>query len=148
MSKRSQPKLKKDRDGNIILKEPILKKYTAIMLLILSAALLIGSLHLLIKGVFTVVNFVRIAGAVIVLVYAVWMLKSRTVYIITKEKILAFGLWEVFLKDIDTITLNKLKFIKILTITDGISEYTIEQSTVNVPLEYIAEYLTKKLKKK
>ncbi len=148
MSKRSQPKLKKDRDGNIILKEPILKKYTAIMLLILSAALLIGSLYLLIKGVFTVVNFVRIAGAVIVLVYAVWMLKSRTVYIITKEKILAFGLWEVFLKDIDTITLNKLKFIKILTITDGISEYTIEQSTVNVPLEYIAEYLTKKLKKK
>ena len=148
MSKNGQSRLKKDRDGNIILKEPIIKKYTAILLLILSSVLLIGSVYLLFKGVFTAVNFVRIAGAVIVLLYALWMLKSRTVYIITKEKIIAFGLWEVFFKDIDTITLNKLKFIKILSITGNNAEYTIEQSTVSVPLELIAEYLTKKLKKK
>lgn len=140
--------LKKDKDGNIILKEPIVKKYSAILLLVMAVALLIGSLYLLITGIITAVNIIRIVISVLILIFAVWTIRKREVYIITKEKIVSFGSWEIFFKDIDTVTVNKLKFIKILVITSGNEEFSIEQSSVSVPLEYVAEYLAKKLKKK
>lgn len=148
MAKKDKSILQKDKDGNIILKEPLMKKYAAILLLVFSGILLLGSLYLLIKGVFTPVNIIRITGSALVLAYAIWMLGKREVFIITPEKVVAYNSWEVLLKDIDTVTLHKFLFVKMLIITSGNSEYTIEQTSVTVPLEAVAEYLTKKLKKK
>lgn len=140
--------LKKDRDGNVILREPITKKITVIAMLVLSAAMFIGSVWLMINGNFTVINIIRIVCGILIGAFALWSLKKREVYIITKEKLVAFGLWEIMLKNIDTVVLNDAKFYKVLVITSDGIEYTINQESVSEPLENVAEYLTKRLKKK
>jgi len=140
--------LKKDKDGNIILKEPLIKKYSVVLLLILSAGMTLGSVYLLITGVFSWANILRIVFGILIGAYSLWMLRKREVYIITKEKFVAFGAWEVFLKDIETIVVNDAKFYKTLVITTSETEFTVNQESVSVPLEKIAEYLSKKLKKK
>ena len=148
MAKTNRNSLKKDRDGNIILHEPITKKISVIIMLILAAGLLLGSLWLMIHGNFSIINILRIICGILIGIYAVWMLKKREIFIITKEKLVAFGTWEVMLKDIDTVVLNKAPFIKVLVITSNGLEYMINQESVAEPLENVAEYLTKKLKKK
>ncbi len=148
MAKNKKNTLKKDSDGNIILHEPITKKLTVIMMLVLAAAMVIGSLWLMIHGNFTVMNIIRIVFGLLIAAFALWSLKKREVYIITKEKLVAFGLWEVFLKDIDTVVLNNAKFYKVLVITSDGAEYNIHQESVSEPLENVAEYLSKRLKKK
>ena len=140
--------LKKDKDGNIILKEPLIKKYSVILLLILAVAMTLGSLYLLIIGIYTWTNILRIIFGILIGVYSVWMIRKREVYVITKEKFVAFGSWEVFLSDIETIVVNDVKFYKAMVITSKDSEFTINQASVSVPLEKVAEYLTKRLKKK
>ena len=52
------------------------------------------------------------------------------------------------LKDIDTVVLNKAPFLKVLVITSEGIEYMINQESVAEPLENVAEYLSKRLKKK
>ena len=140
--------LKKDKDGNIILKEPLTKKYSVILLLILAAAMTAGSLYLLITGIYSWTNILRIIFGILIGAYAIWMIRKREVYIITKEKFVAFGMWEVFLKDIETIVVNDTKFYKTMVFTSKDSEFTVNQASVSVPLEKVAEYLTKRLKKK
>ena len=140
--------LKKDKDGNIILKEPLTKKYSVILLLILAAAMTAGSLYLLITGIYSWTNILRIIFGIFIGAYAIWMIRKREVYVITKEKFIAFGMWEVFLKDIETIVVNDAKFYKTMVITSKDSEFTVNQASVSVPLEKVAEYLTKRLKKK
>lgn len=140
--------LKKDKDGNIILKEPLTKKYSVILLLILAAAMTAGSLYLLITGIYSWTNILRIIFGIFIGAYAIWMIRKREVYVITKEKFVAFGMWEVFLKDIETIVVNDAKFYKTMVITSKDSEFTVNQAAVSVPLEKVAEYLTKRLKKK
>ncbi len=140
--------LKKDKDGNIILKEPLTKKYSVILLLILAAAMTAGSLYLLITGIYSWTNILRIIFGIFIGAYAIWMIRKREVYVITKEKFVAFGMWEVFLKDIETIVVNDAKFLKTMVITSTDSEFTVNQASVSVPLEKVAEYLTKRLKKK
>ena len=132
----------------MILKEPLIKKYSVILLLILSVGMTLGSVYLLITGVFSWANILRIVFGILIGAYSLWMLRKREVYIITKEKFVAFGSWEVFLKDIETIVLNDAKFYKTLVITTSETEFTVHQDSVSVPLEQVAEYLSKKLKKK
>ena len=93
-------------------------------------------------------NIIRLVLGLLIAAFSLWSLKKRDIYIITKEKFVAYGLWEVLLKDIDTVVLNDAKFYKVLVITSNGMEYTINQESVSVPLENVAEYLTKKLKKK
>ena len=140
--------LKKDRDGNIILKEPLTKKITVIVMLVFSAVIVLGSVWMMVNGNLSVMNIIRLVLGLLIAAFSLWSLKKRDIYIITKEKIVAYGLWEVLLKDIDTVVLNDAKFYKVLVITSNGMEYTINQESVSVPLENIAEYLTKKLKKK
>lgn len=148
MAKKRKNTLKKDADGNIILREPITKKLTVIIMLVLAAALVIGSIVLMFGGNFTVMNIIRIVFGALIAAFALWSLKKREVYIITKEKFVAFGLWEIFLKDIDTVVLNDARFYKVLVITSDGVEYNIHQESVSEPLENVAEYLSKRLKKK
>lgn len=140
--------LKKDRDGNIILKEPLTKKITVIVMLVFSTVIVLGSVWMMVNGDLSVMNIIRLVLGLLIAAFSLWSLKKRDIYIITKEKIVAYGLWEVLLKDIDTVVLNDAKFYKVLVITSNGMEYTINQESVSVPLENIAEYLTKKLKKK
>ncbi|MBQ2916022.1 MAG: hypothetical protein IJE51_04455 [Clostridia bacterium] len=140
--------LKKDRDGNIILKEPLTKKITVIVMLVFSAVIVLGSVWMMINGDLSVMNIIRLVLGLLIAAFSLWSLKKRDIYIITKEKFVAYGLWEVLLKDIDTVVLNDAKFYKVLVITSNGMEYTINQESVSVPLENVAEYLTKKLKKK
>ena len=140
--------LKKDRDGNIILKEPLTKKITVIVMLVFSAVIVLGSVWMMVNGDLSVMNIIRTVLGLLIAAFSLWSLKKRDIYIITKEKIVAYGLWEVLLKDIDTVVLNDAKFYKVLVITSNGMEYTINQESVSVPLENVAEYLTKKLKKK
>ena len=140
--------LKKDRDGNIILKEPLTKKITVIVMLVFSAVIVLGSVWMMINGDLSVMNIIRTVLGLLIAAFSLWSLKKRDIYIITKEKFVAYGLWEVLLKDIDTVVLNDAKFYKVLVITSNGMEYTINQESVSVPLENVAEYLTKKLKKK
>lgn len=140
--------LKKDRDGNIILKEPLTKKITVIVMLVFSTVIVLGSVWMMINGNLSVMNIIRTVLGLLIAAFSLWSLKKRDIYIITKEKIVAYGLWEVLLKDIDTVVLNDAKFYKVLVITSNGMEYTINQESVSVPLENVAEYLTKKLKKK
>ncbi|MBE6892045.1 MAG: hypothetical protein E7481_08500 [Ruminococcaceae bacterium] len=140
--------LKKDRDGNIILKEPLTKKITVIVMLVFSTVIVLGSVWMMINGNLSVMNIIRLVLGLLIAAFSLWSLKKRDIYIITKEKFVAYGLWEVLLKDIDTVVLNDAKFYKVLVITSNGMEYTINQESVSVPLENVAEYLTKKLKKK
>lgn len=140
--------LKKDRDGNIILKEPLTKKITVIVMLVFSTVIVLGSVWMMINGNLSVMNIIRLVLGLLIAAFSLWSLKKRDIYIITKEKIVAYGLWEVLLRDIDTVVLNDAKFYKVLVITSNGMEYTINQESVSVPLENVAEYLTKKLKKK
>ena len=140
--------LKKDRDGNIILKEPLTKKITVIVMLVFSTVIVLGSVWMMVNGDLSVMNIIRLVLGLLIAAFSLWSLKKRDIYIITKEKIVAYGLWEVLLKDIDTVVLNDAKFYKVLVITSNGMEYTINQESVSVPLENVAEYLTKKLKKK
>lgn len=140
--------LKKDRDGNIILKEPLTKKITVIVMLVFSTVIVLGSVWMMVNGDLSVMNIIRTVLGLLIAAFSLWSLKKRDIYIITKEKFVAYGLWEVLLKDIDTVVLNDAKFYKVLVITSNGMEYTINQESVSVPLENVAEYLTKKLKKK
>ncbi len=140
--------LKKDRDGNIVLKEPLTKKITVIVMLVFSAVIVLGSVWMMVNGDLSVMNIIRTVLGLLIAAFSLWSLKKRDIYIITKEKFVAYGLWEVLLKDIDTVVLNDAKFYKVLVITSNGMEYTINQESVSVPLENVAEYLTKKLKKK
>lgn len=140
--------LKKDRDGNIVLKEPLTKKITVIVMLVFSMVIVLGSVWMMINGNLSVMNIIRTVLGLLIAAFSLWSLKKRDIYIITKEKFVAYGLWEVLLKDIDTVVLNDAKFYKVLVITSNGMEYTINQESVSVPLENVAEYLTKKLKKK
>ena len=140
--------LKKDRDGNIILKEPLTKKITVIVMLVFSTVIVLGSVWMMVNGDLSVMNIIRLVLGLLIAAFSLWSLKKRDIYIITKEKFVAYGLWEVLLKDIDTVVLNDAKFYKVLVITSNGMEYTINQESVSVPLENVAEYLTKKLKKK
>ena len=140
--------LKKDADGNIILREPLTKKLTVIVMLVFSTVIILGSVWLMINGNFSVTNIIRTVLGILIAAFSLWSLKKRDIYIITKEKLVAYGLWEVMLKDIDTVILNDAKFYKVLVITSKGVEYNINQESVSEPLENVAEYLSKKLKKK
>lgn len=140
--------LKKDVDGNVILKEPLSKKVSVITLLVFSSALTLVSVVLLFFGNFTVGNIVRILIGGVIAAFSLYaLIKERTVYVITKEKLVCYGKWELMLKEIDGVTLNKLKFFKTLAIESHGAEYTILQSDVSVPLEDVAQLLAKRLKK-
>ena len=76
MAQNNKNRLKKDQDGNIILHEPITKKISVIIMLILSAGMLLGSLWLMIHGNFTIINILRIVFGLLIGIFAVWSLKK------------------------------------------------------------------------
>lgn len=146
MKKNRKEIIQPDRDGNIILKSPASRQVSTLILIISSGILFFGSIYFFIRHGFTVINTIRSLCSALILFFSVTSLRNRPVYIITNEKILLLNTWEILFSDIDSISLNKFKFIKTLVIKSKNVEFTIDQSSVEIPLEQIAKYLTHKLK--
>ena len=87
-----------DKNGNFVFRQSLLKTVPLVTLTVFSVALIVLSLISIFSG--TYINLteaiVRTAACVAVFAISVFMIIKAPVYVVTYEKILLYGKWELY----------------------------------------------------
>ena len=111
---------KPDKNGVYVFDASPLKKIPLATLIVFSAVIIVLSVYYLIAGAYDdlTVPLVRILSCTAVLLVSVFMLIKRDRYIITGEKVMLYGKWEIYFSEIEAVLLHGsiFGFVEIKTV--------------------------------
>ena len=137
---------KPDKNGNFVFGSSFLKIVPLITLAVFSVLIISLSVASLVSGnhTGTVGVVIRMISCAVILAVTVFMIICRPKYVITKEKVLLYGKWEIYFSEIEQIELhdNLLGMVEIKTKNDL---FTVPAFELSCPLKIFAEILTERI---
>ena len=138
---------KPDKNGCFVFDSSPLKRVPLITLVVFAVIIIAFSAYYLIVGMTAdvPVSVVRIVSCAAILAVSVFMLIRRDRYIVTDEKVLLYGKWEVMFSDITAVSLhdNLFGFVEI-TSENGV--FTVPALEISCPLKIFAEILSERVR--
>lgn len=135
-----------DKNGNYVLRPSLLKMIPLWAIILFSVIIIIFSLISVFTGNYTDPNnnYFRIAMCTVIVGVSVFMIVKSPVYVITHDKVLLYGKWELFFSDIDQVVLHD-NFIGMLEIKGKTETYSVFSLDVSCPLKIFSEILTERI---
>ena len=135
-----------DKNGNFVFRQSLLKTVPLVTLTILSAALIVLSLISIFSGTYISLAeaIVRTAACAVVFAISVFMIVKAPVYVITSEKILLYGKWELFFSDIEGVFLHD-NILGMIEIKGTNGDYTVFSHDISCSLKVFCEILTERI---
>ena len=136
-------KIKKDSFGNIILEMSPLKKVPLAALSIFSA-LTAGLLvyYMAAGGGFSLGNIAKALICAIICALSVISYVKRERFILTEEKLVCYRKWEVFYKDIETVSVFNKALGRFVEIKSEQGEFIVMQSDIAINADDFAKMLS------
>lgn len=135
-----------DKNGNFVFRQSLLKTVPLVTLTVFSVALIVLSLISIFSG--TYINLteaiVRTAACVAVFAISVFMIIKAPVYVVTYEKILLYGKWELYFSDIEGVFLHD-NILGMVEIKGKNGDYTVFSHDVSCPIKVFCEILTERI---
>lgn len=137
---------KPDKNGNFVFGSSLLKMVPLWTLALFSVLIIVLTVISLVSGNYInrASSVIRIASCAVIFGVSVFMTVKRPKYVITKEKVMLYGKWEIFFSDIEQVLVhdNLLGMIEIKT-KNG--DFTVTAFDLSCPLKIFAEILTERI---
>ena len=136
-------KIKKDKFGNIILEMSPLKKVPLVTLSIFSA-LTAGLLvyYMIAGGKADVGNIAKTVICAGICAFSIFCYTKRERFILTEEKLVCYGKWEVFYRDIESVTVFQKLLDRFVEIKTAQGDFLVAQSEISINAEDFAKILS------
>ena len=137
---------KPDKNGNFVFGSSLLKMVPLWTLALFSVLIIVLTIVSLASGKYINLSssIIRIVSCAAIFGVSVFMTVKRPKYVITKEKILLYGKWEILFSDIEQVLVhdNLLGMIELIT-KNG--TFTVTAFDLSCPLKVFAEILTERI---
>jgi hypothetical protein len=137
---------KPDKNGNFVFRQSAVKTVPLLTVAVLSVLIAVFSLISLINGSYISLTeaVVRIALCVLLFVVSLLMIIKSPVYVITNEKVLLYGKWEILFSDIESVDLHD-NFLGMLEIKASTGVFTVFSHDISCPIKVFSEILTERI---
>ena len=137
------PKIKKDGFGNIILEMSPLKQVPLVALSIFSALTAVLLVYYMIaSGGFSVGNIAKAVISTVIFALSLYSYLKREKFILTEEKLVCYRKWEVFYKDIETVSVFNKALGRFVEIKSEQGEFIVMQSDIAINADNFAKMLS------
>ena len=137
------PKIKKDGFGNIILEMSPLKQVPLVALSIFSALTAVLLVYYMIaSGGFSVGNIAKAVISTVIFALSLYSYLKREKFILTEEKLVCYRKWEVYYKDIETVSVFNRALGRFVEIKSTQGEFIVMQSDIAINADEFAKMLS------
>lgn len=140
--KKPQP----DKNGNFVFGPALTKTVPLVVLIVFSVLIIVISVYSLISGNYLNVKTVilRIVMCAVIFLISCYLLIRSPKYVITNDKILLYGRWELQFNEIREVTLHD-NFFGFVEIHTGSELFSVFAFDVSCSLKHFSEILTERI---
>ena len=137
---------KPDNNGNFVFRQSLLKTVPLLTVAVFALILTVLSVITVFTGSYINLTEVIIRTVFCIAVFAisVFMLVKSPIYVITSEKILLYGKWELGFSDIESVELHD-NFLGMLEIKGKDGSFSIFSHDISCPLKVFSEILAERI---
>ena len=138
-----KPKIKKDDFGNIILEMSPLKQVPLAALSIFSALTAVLLVYyMIVSGGFSAGNIAKAAICAVIFALSLYSFLKREKFILTEEKLVCYRKWEVYYKDIETVSVFNRALGRFVEIKSAQGAFIVMQSDIAINADEFAKMLS------
>ncbi len=137
---------KPDRNGNFVFRSSLLKMIPLVFLVLFSVIIIVLTVISLVSGNYTDIKnvYLRIIMCTVIIGISVYMIVKQPTYVVTHEKLLLYGKWELYFGEIENVILHD-NIIGMLEIKGKTESYSIFAFDISCSLKTFSEILTERI---
>ena len=137
---------KPDKNGNFVFRPSLLKTVPLTAMIVFSAVITVLSVISVITGDYINIKdvIVRIALCVIICGVSLYMLLKSPRYVITSEKVLLYGKWEMYFSEIESVELHD-NILGMVEIKGKNGDFTVFSHDISCPVRVFCEILSERI---